>query len=119
MTLEELKRVCDEAAQGPWLAEQYTGIVRYKYKGRWEGIVCQRVHNDRSANFIAAARNCMPLLLAVVEAAYEVNDMYMCNAEYDLPTAMEHLDSALDALEKAISPSEQTNSGDEGPPCDR
>lgn len=72
MTLEELKKLCDEATPGPW--EQ--GPIRLIYSrdpvGMSSGEWIAEVADNHDASFIAVARSMLPKLIAVAQAARSV-----------------------------------------------
>lgn len=76
VTLDELKRLCAEATEGPWeivfrstqfglctIGTPMGDVASQDPKGKYHGVY------ENDAAFIAAARTAMPLLIAVAEAA--------------------------------------------------
>lgn len=82
--LNKLKKLCDEATEGPWLEREdydyyqggtYLGIGPYSYGDNREKVsgacyfetdVC-RVEDGVSKDFIAASRTALPKLIEIVE----------------------------------------------------
>ena len=86
MKLDELKSLCEEATPGPWRWSQQIGVyeadeigvyIPYtdgsKGRGSWKAIIKtdSRVYppSDADASFIIAAREMLPKLIKVAEAA--------------------------------------------------
>ena len=78
MTLEQLKKLCDEAEPGPW--KPGLGMKVYP-KGTTFELTDPRCIGpymlQPEADFISAARTYMPMLIAVAEAASSL----VCNLE--------------------------------------
>ncbi len=125
MTLDELKRLCEAATPGPWEWDYASpgwllgGNAQPHADGQpgrliscvLDGAVsddgndCNVLASDADRAFIAASRTYMPLLVAVAEAAGEVNRLLN---EWDLVRqhsyAHENLHNALSALDSADEP---------------
>lgn len=122
MKLEELKKLCDEATPGPWDFE-YGVSMRTAWKleslekhpnsyetvlwldgGKNLDLDAETGRVEQNMEFIAAARDALPKLIAVAEAAKFIEDnkisWYMAYDSEALKQASSVLNQALAALEK-------------------
>lgn len=93
MKFEDIRKLIDEASEGPWKSDHvYVKFPCYKSPSGWDSGALQIDNCDGlcvpTARFIAASRELMPKLLAVAEAA---RDHMECGAD------------RTDSLRKAIS----------------
>lgn len=98
MRLEEIRALCEAATPGPW--SHRTGALAHASRilDPNGGILLMTSHHGRmrdDAEFVAAARTLMPLLLEVAAAAQTDFEMSECGAVH------ERLRRALRALEEA------------------
>ena len=75
-TLDELKRLCEEATEGPWKNKCFPG--------GWDGVTCPtvgaicalRYNNPPNAAFIAASRTAIPELIEGIERLVEYHNLH-------------------------------------------
>ena len=100
MNLSDLKKLCEAATPGPWSPRPSTVQIGFQTKGSAHspliesGNVVRQVYVD--AEFIAAARTHLPLLIEVAEAAKSYFETEECRDCYTLG-----IKNALDKLEAA------------------
>lgn len=69
MNLEDLKKLCQEATPGPWGLKEH-GLVSSSFPNSCgENYQIAGDIDEQDADFIAAAREALPKLIAVAEAA--------------------------------------------------
>lgn len=98
MTIERLKELEAKATIGPW-RNDFNGDIWHGGKPRdWVGRC-----SDANAALIASARNALPALIAVAEAAKAASLLWNSGTATDdeMCAAMRTLASALAALEEA------------------
>lgn len=92
MTLDEIRKLIDEATPGDWKAVEYAKAWLIEAEGpNWIKAVGSAAEAD--ARFCAAARTLLPALLEVAEAALAMHD---CN--WDCSTSLKKALAALEAL---------------------
>lgn len=90
MTLDELKKLCDEATPGPWVLKEH-GVVSASFPNSCgENYFVAGEVDEQDAAFIAAARAALPMLIAVAEAVREY--------QYDVHDAVAEALAALESL---------------------
>lgn len=95
MTIDELKRLEKALPPGLWRFDEETGTVR-RPNGKWVGDF--NGATDDEGRLSAAARNALPKLLAVAEAAKRV-----CARMRDGEPGITDYDDAVDDLERALA----------------
>ncbi len=96
MKLNELKRLDAKATPGPWRDEQNAILDS---NDAWIADAAFAHSGARNSALIAAARNALPALLAVAEAAKRLRDANDNDGSIAFNGAMEDLSVALHALE--------------------
>lgn len=78
MKLEDIKKLCDEATPGPWVAVD--GGIDFLLGGDERPVPLIRdpmlIAKNTNLQFIAMARTVLPKLLAVAEAANQITERY-------------------------------------------
>lgn len=69
MNLKQVRKLCEDAAVGPWKVGVRTDEPDYCYVSTPGGMYMDVGYAPNTARFIAASRTLMPLLLEVVEIA--------------------------------------------------
>jgi hypothetical protein len=114
MKLEEIKRLCEAATPGPWRVTEYpkeewgpSDTIEGDIHGAtqaWERTICDDTQYYPTApgladvRFIAAARDLVPKLLAVAEAAESIQHNAECSWD-PCDCGVKDLRTALAALE--------------------
>jgi len=104
--IDRLKKLEAAATPGPWVGDRYDGTVKYAIQGPGDALVCQGCNGNSAGDnpygfqstedesFVMAARNALPALIAVAEAAKGVAGRMHGN------TVIAELESALAKLEE-------------------
>jgi len=107
MKLEDIQKLCDEATPGPWT---YDEVINPSITYERKDAVIHEISDPgnyiylEDAKFIAASRELLPKLLAVVKAAKNLQDDYLWRHEGgqdDRQYLVENLKSSLEDLENS------------------
>lgn len=101
MKLEDLKKLCDEATPGPWGSRMNPWTYRGTVDAKGEHVASTTRFED--GDFMAAAREALPKLIAVAEAAdamrEELLDAHDADPYIVKAASIAAFDTALAALE--------------------
>jgi hypothetical protein len=100
-TIEDLRRLEREASFGPWVRDDFKVFGRGGRAG--QVVICETVYSDREIDFdlIVAARNSLPALIDIAEAARRLNPPGDCARDCEkCANAYEALEAALSKLSK-------------------
>lgn len=120
MILDQLQELCENATPGPWHFDIGNMDVESRHSDGWRTELCVLTHTSErlrgknydsqrfgdyvsDGEFIAAARDAMPKLIAVARAAKEISKQFPPNSLAWGHESAERLARALQDLERSDS----------------